>query len=92
MSADFDWARASVIFLAYCSIDWLFTLYTLSIVNKEPMKAANVGIGLYILSAFGVISYVEDWRYVIPMCVGGWLGTYFSVRREKQKADKQRQE
>jgi len=87
MTADFNWLIAATIAVAYCSIDWLFTIYTLSIVKRRPLIAANVGVGLYILSAFGVINYVSDWRYVIPMCIGGWIGTFFSVSRERNKDD-----
>ncbi len=82
---DFNWAIALSVFAAYCSIDWLFTLYTISIVERKKLRAANFGVGIYILGAFGVINYVGDWRYVIPMCAGGWVGTYVSVWREAVK-------
>lgn len=80
---EFSWWTACLVFAAYCSTDWLFTMYTISIVERKRLKAANVGTGIYLLGAFGVISYVGDWRYVIPMCLGGWLGTYLSVWRQQ---------
>ena len=82
---DFSWAVALLVFAAYTSIDWLFTIYTIAIVERNKFRAANFGVGIYILGAFGVINYVGDWRYVIPMCLGGWVGTYVSVWHETVK-------
>ena len=81
---EFNWTIAIMVFGAYLIIDWLATEYTLAVVELAKLKAANVGALMYVLLAFGVVNYVGDWRYVIPMCMGGWLGTYLSVwRREK---------
>ncbi len=82
---DFSWSVALLIFTAYCFADWLFTIYTVSIVSRRKLLAANVGVGIYIMGAFGVVNYVADWRYIIPMCVGGWVGTYVSVWHEAVK-------
>jgi len=84
----FSWTHALAIFAAYCSTDWLFTIYTVSIVERRKLLAANVGVGIYLLGAFGVLSYVGDWRYIIPMCIGGWVGTYLSVWHEQWKDKK----
>lgn len=81
----FSLAHALAIFAAYCSADWLFTLYTIAIVERRKLRAANVGVGIYLLGAFGTLSYVSDWRYIIPMCIGGWVGTYLSVWYEQRK-------
>ncbi|KKL55562.1 hypothetical protein LCGC14_2254180 [marine sediment metagenome] len=75
----FSISIALSVFVAYLMIDWLFTEYTLAIVELKKVKAANVGALIYLLGAYGVVNYVGDWRYVIPMCIGGWLGTYISV-------------
>ncbi|KKM16741.1 hypothetical protein LCGC14_1682780 [marine sediment metagenome] len=81
----FDWVTAATIFVGYCTLDWLYTIYTLSIVAHRKMLAANVGVVLYALSAYGVVNYVDDWRYVMPMCAGGWLGTFLSVWHQQLK-------
>ena len=85
---EFSWGIALLIFLAYCSIDWLWTIYTISIIARRGIRAANVGIGIYLLSAFGVLNYVEDWRYLIPLAIGSWFGTYLSVKHEIYKDKK----
>ena len=76
---EFNWLICVAIFMGYCMLDWLYALYITAITDRKKLFAANVGVGLYILSAYGVMNYVADWRYVVPMCAGGWLGTYLSV-------------
>ena len=75
----FSMITALCVFLAFFATDWLFTEYTLCIVELKKLKAANVGALIYLLGAFGVVSYVSDPWYVVPMAMGGWLGTYLSV-------------
>ena len=75
----FSFITALCVFLVYLAIDLLFTEYTLCIVQLRKFKATTVGALITLLGAFGVVSYVADWRYVIPMAMGGWLGTYLSV-------------
>jgi len=82
---DFNWLTAALIFFGYAIIDWLMTIYTLSVVSKKKLKAANAGTTVYLLTSFGVINYVEDYRYIVPLLVGGWLGTYLSVWHEELK-------
>lgn len=81
----FNWVTAAAIFAGYCTLDWLYTIYILAIAERRKLLAANVGVGLYMLSAYGVVNYVADWWYVVPMCAGGWLGTYLSVWRLQLK-------
>lgn len=58
---EFNWITAAAIFMGYCMLDWLYTIYITSIAGRKKMLAANVGVGLYILSAYGVVNYVADW-------------------------------
>lgn len=77
--SEFYWPTALFVFMAYLTIDWLFTEYTLSIVELKPFKAATVGAFIYLLSAYGVINFVANPVYIAAMCAGGWLGTFISV-------------
>lgn len=37
------------------------------------------------LLAFGVINYVGNFLYVIPLALGSFVGTYIVVAREREK-------
>ncbi|EKE21874.1 MAG: hypothetical protein ACD_7C00099G0006 [uncultured bacterium] len=76
---------AILIFLAYFLIDAMYAVYTLSVVKKKPLVASSIGALMHFLLAFGVINYVQNYLYIIPLALGSWLGTYFIVSREKNK-------
>jgi len=84
----FNWVTATTIFVGYCALDWLYTIYIFAIAERRKLLAANIGAGIYTLSAYGVVHYVADWRYVVPMIAGGWLGTYLSVWHQQWKEAK----
>ncbi len=74
-----------LIFCAYIFIDGLYVAYTYSIVKKEPVLAATMGAIMYLLLAFGIVNFVDNFLYVVPLVAGSWLGTYFVVKYEKGK-------
>ncbi len=82
---NFDFGIATLVFAAYLVIDALYAQYTYAVVKKKPMQAANVGFIMHFLLAFGVINYVGNFLYVVPLALGSWLGTYLVVRNEKGK-------
>jgi hypothetical protein len=71
---------AAAIFLAYICIDALAAWYTLMITRLDARKAALADFFIYILISFGVINYTRNFLYILPMALGGSLGTYLVVR------------
>lgn len=74
---------ALIIFLSYALIDALYAQYTLSVVGSKPFTAATIGALMYFLIAIGVINYVQNPLYLVPLAVGSWLGTFIVVWRRK---------
>ncbi len=83
--ASFNIYLAVGIFLAYFVLDILSVYYTLFVTRYRPIASANIVVALYLISAFGVINYVNNYLYIIPVALGAWLGTYVSVEWEKRK-------
>ncbi len=83
MFENFDLRVALLIFVAYIFIDGLYAYYTLSVVQLKPLRSATTGLTIHLLVAFGVINYVGNPIYIIPLAIGSWVGTYFMVSREK---------
>lgn len=80
---NFDIFLALFIFVAYFIIDGLYAYYTFSVVKKKPFAAATTGFIMHFMLAFGVINYVNNFLYVIPLALGSWFGTYLVVWMEK---------
>lgn len=80
----FDFKIASVVFIAYLLVDAMYAYYTISVTKKKPITSASVGATMHFLIAFGVLNYVQNYLYVIPLAIGSWIGTYFVVRYDQK--------
>jgi|AntRauTorcE11897_2_1112592.scaffolds.fasta_scaffold35934_3 fructose-specific phosphotransferase system IIC component len=70
------------VLFAYLVVDAMYAYYTLAITDHNAFAAANTGTLLHFLLAVGVISYVQNYLYIIPIAVGSWIGTFLVVRRK----------
>lgn len=82
---EFDYILAIAVFVSYIIIDFLYGLYTWNVAQLKSVKAANYSFILHIVLAFGVINYVHNFLYVIPVACGSWIGTYISVNTNKKR-------
>jgi len=69
------------IFIIYIILDGMYAYYTLAVSEKRPLQAATSGAVMHFLLALGVLSYVQNYLYVIPLALGSWIGTYIVVKR-----------
>lgn len=76
---------AVTIFVATAFMDALHVVYTQAIGEEKPGAAATSGALIYVVSAFAVIQYTQNWVYVLFMVAGSWVGTYATVVRNKRR-------
>jgi len=81
----FDFKIAGSIFVAYLLIDAMYAYYTITVTKKKPVASASIGAIMHFLIAFGVLNYVQNYLYVIPLAIGSWFGTYLVVRYDLKK-------
>ena len=67
--------------MAYVLIDGMYAYYTLAVVDRKPVVSATIGALMHFLIAFWVLSYVQNYFYVIPLALGSWVGTFLIVKR-----------
>ena len=79
----FDLRLALLIFFAYLFVDALYAYYTLSVVSLKPYTSATAGALMYFLLAIGIINYIKNPIYLIPLVLGSWVGTFIVVFRKK---------
>ena len=87
LAKEFNFYIAGLIFVTYVVTDALYAKYTLDVANYNKYRAATIGTSIHFLMAFGVISYTQNWFYIIPLAMGSWVGTFIIVRRERIKKD-----
>mgnify|MGYP001559334685 CR=1 FL=1 len=76
----FNFLTATIVLIAYLIIDAMFAYYTFAVTKRMPIMAASIGSLMHFLMAFGVLNYVQNYLYIIPVAVGSWLGTYLVVK------------
>ena len=79
---NFDFMIALIVFTAYLLVDAMYAYYTLSVTKKKPFISASIAALMHFLIAFGVLNYVQNYLYVIPIALGSWIGTYLVVKYE----------
>ena len=84
---NFSFSYAAIIFIFYIIVDSLYAYYTLSVTGLKPFRAATSSFIMHFIIAFGVISYVGNYLYIVPLAFGSWIGTYVTVKIEKGRIE-----
>jgi uncharacterized membrane protein YfcA len=82
-----DWFIALSVLVLTGAMDYLHVIYTRYVVKHKAIQAATSGAVIYLISAYAVISYVDDPRYLVFVVLGSWLGTYLSIRFARKETD-----
>ena len=70
---------ALAVVFATAATDAVYVMFTSSVVARKRVHAASWSSIWYLLSSFAVISYTENWVYVIFAAIGSWIGAYVSM-------------
>ena len=70
---------AGAVILATAATDAVYVMFTSAVVAKKRLPAATWSSIWYMLSSFAVISYTENWAYVLFAAVGSWIGAFASM-------------
>lgn len=72
------WVAAGVV-LATATTDAVYVMFTAAVVARRRVPAATWSSIWYLLSSFAVISYTNNWVYVLFAAAGSWVGAYISI-------------
>ena len=86
MKEEFSWFTAFVVFWTYVVIDVLYALYVIHVGKRNAFLSASLTAAMYGLLAFGVLSYSKNVAYLVPLVLGAFVGTYFTVLFSKDKS------
>ena len=78
---DFNFLVAVGVFTAYILVDGMYAYYTLAVVDKRPFVSATIGALIHFLIALGVLSYIQNYLYIIPLAMGSWIGTFLVIKK-----------
>jgi hypothetical protein len=76
------------VMVAIFFVDICWAKYFIHVNKHNPLPAASWGSLILVFGAFVTIEYVHDKTLIIPAFIGGFIGTYITVYRERNKAKK----
>lgn len=76
---NFSWLTAVTVFVVYVFFDILYALYVLCVSRKQALAASAISSVLYSLGAYGVMNYLDNAWYLLPLACGAFIGTYLAV-------------
>ena len=77
---DFNTNAALLIFLTYFVLDMFYAYYILCIESRQNLMSSFMAGMITSLSAFGVVSFSKNMLYIIPLFLGAFAGTYFTMK------------
>lgn len=77
---EFSWLTALTVFVVYVFFDILYALYVICVSRRQAVAASAISSVLYSLGAYGVMNYLHNAWYLIPLALGAFIGTYVAVK------------
>ena len=73
------WLALGVV-AAMAITDAVCVMFTSSIIHRKGLAVANWSALSYTLSSFAVITYTNNWVYVVFAALGSWIGAYITMK------------
>jgi hypothetical protein len=67
------------VMIATATTDAAYVMFTSAVVARRRAPAATWSSIWYLLSSFAVISYTNNWIYVVFAAAGSWIGAYVTM-------------
>jgi hypothetical protein len=67
------------VFVSTAATDAVYVMFNAAVSSQRRVPAATWSSVWYLLSAFAVISYTNNWAYVGFAAAGSWIGAYLSM-------------
>jgi hypothetical protein len=74
-----DPLTAAGVLVATGATDAVYVMFTSAVVARHRVPAASWSALWYLLSSYAVISYTENWVYVLFAAGGSWVGAFVSL-------------
>jgi len=82
---EFNFLIALGLFILAAVLDAVHASYTYAVMKHRSILAGSLTALIYFLSAIGILSYVNNKLYLIPLALGAFFGTIIVIEIEKKK-------
>lgn len=76
--------RAAIVaFLGMCVLDLVWAHYTRAMAQRHAWRGAFLASAMICISGVVTLSYVTDWRMLLPAAAGAFVGTFVGTKEWK---------
>ena len=75
-----EWYVYTAMFFVMILLDVVWARYTKTVADGKSWQAACYAVGIMLGGAVTVIGYMSDPWMLIPLVLGSFLGTFFTVK------------
>lgn len=79
------WVKFVLVMLSLGIINALWTWYIKFVNDGKAFQSAMIGESIFLIQAFTTISYVHDPRLIVAATIGGFVGTYLTIKFGRKK-------
>lgn len=79
MISGIDPLLAAGVVVATAATDAVYVLFTSAVIARRRTSAATWSSIWYLLSSFAVISYTNNWIYIVFAAAGSWIGAFLTM-------------
>ena len=69
-----------LVFITVCFSDFIWSKYIIHVSKGNAISASLYGASTYLIGSLITLTYIHDYKMIIPATLGALLGTYLSVR------------
>jgi 4-hydroxybenzoate polyprenyltransferase len=80
----FSIVYAIALFFLAMILEAVYARYTFALTKHQSLLAGVMSGLVYVIGAIGVVSYVSNKLYLIPISIGAFIGTIIVVEYEKR--------
>lgn len=80
--------HAVIVALSAGVADIIWAQWSIHTSRLSPARSAIAAIGILLIGIVSIDAYIASRLYVVPAAVGGGIGTYWTVKRERRKRER----
>ena len=87
LTTEINWLLFVGLFIMTFILDFIECTFVMSVQKLKPLATASCRFSIMFIMAIGIMNYVANPLYIVPICLGSFCGSYFTVWRRSRNLD-----
>lgn len=85
LTSEINWLLFAGLFIMTFILDFIEVSFVMSVQGLRPLRTAFCRFSIMLIMAIGIMNYVANPLYILPICLGSFFGSFCTVTRAKFK-------